>query len=207
MRTVIPFDARDPKRRLADVLTPAERDSFARAMLADVLAALDATDFEPTVIATEEPDFDVVADLRVDDRPLDPCVNDAIDAGTPVAVVMADLPLIGPEQLAALRETAGDVVLAPGRGAGTNAMLVRDPAFSVDYHGASFRDHRAIARDRGLSVGTVDSFRFATDIDERADLLEVLIHGRGRAADWLHDAGFRIETDDGRPVARRDDGG
>ena len=206
MRTVIPFDARDPKRRLSEVLSPDERASFARAMLGDVLEALDPTPLSPTVVATEPLEVDVVAPVRVDDRPLDPCVNDAIDEGTPLAVVMADLPLIGPDQLDRLRETEGDVVLAPGRGGGTNAMLVRDDAFAVDYHGASFRDHRDIAREGGLSVGTVDSFRLSTDIDERSDLLEVLIHGTGRAHDWLREAGFEIATDGGRPVARRDPG-
>ncbi len=204
MRTVIPFDARDPKRRLCDVLSPEERASFARAMLGDVLEALDATPLSATVVATEPLDMDVVAPVRIDDRPLDPCVNDVIDEGTPVAVVMADLPLIGPEQLDRLRETEGDVVLAPGRGGGTNAMLVRDDAFSVDYHGPSFRDHRDIAQERGLAVGTVDSYRLSTDIDEPSDLLEVLLHGTGRAHDWLRDGGFEIETDGGRPVARRD---
>jgi 2-phospho-L-lactate guanylyltransferase len=89
------------------------------------------------------------------------------------------------------------VVLAPGLGGGTNALVARDPAFEVDYHGASVRDHRRIARKAGLSTATVDSFRLAVDIDEPADLAEVLLHGDGAATAWLRNRG-RVETTDGR---------
>lgn len=203
MRTVIPFDAKDPKQRLSPVLDAEERAGLARAMLLDVLDAAAPTELEPTVIATAPLDFPVPVPVRVDDRPLDPCVNDAIDESTPVAVVMADLPLVESEALDRLVARSGDVVLVPGRGGGTNAMVVRDEAFSVDYHGTSFRDHEEIAHREGLTVGTVDSYRLSTDIDEPEDLLEVLLHADGRARDWLVDAGFRIETATGRPEVTR----
>jgi len=144
----------------------------------------------------------------------------------PVGIVMADLPLATPRALRRVlygdpspgtdaesdpdadRERPADVTMAPGLGGGTNALCVRDPAFRVDYHGASCRDHWATARRRGLDLATVDSFRLATDIDERADLVEVLIHGQGTAArSWLRDAGFFLVTGDGRVgVARGDPG-
>lgn len=99
---------------------------------------------------------------------------------------------------------AADVVIAPGRGGGTNALVVRDEAFRVDYHGASYRDHRRICEELGADVAVVDSFRLATDVDEPADLVEVLLHTDGRAADWLDDAGFAVETGGGRVRASRD---
>lgn len=204
MRTLLPFDARDPKSRLSPVLEPDERASFAAAMLADVLEALEPTDLSPTVVTTRSLEFDLTVPVRVDDSPLDPLVNETIEEETPVAVVMADLPLVGPAQLQTLSETPGDVVLAPGRGGGTNAMVVRDDSFSVDYHGVSIRDHREIAQDRDLTVSMVDSFRLSTDVDEPADLLEVLVHGSGRAAEWLESADFEVRVEDGRPVATRD---
>lgn len=204
MRTIIPFDSTDPKRRLSPVLSREERAAFARAMLGDVLEALEPTSLEPTVLTTDPLEMTLPVPVRIDDRPLDPLVNKAIEAGTPVAVLMADLPLLNPATVRQLQDTNGDVVLAPGRGAGTNAMVVRDDAFAVDYHGASFRDHRRIARDRGLEVGTVDSFRLSTDVDEPADLLEVLVHGEDRAATWLERAGFAVRIEEGRPAAVRD---
>ena len=41
MRVVVPFAAERPKTRLEGVLSPEERVAFARAMLADVLEALE----------------------------------------------------------------------------------------------------------------------------------------------------------------------
>jgi 2-phospho-L-lactate guanylyltransferase len=227
---LVPFDARRPKSRLADTLDERERHAFATAMLEDVLAALAALDLERTVLSTapldgaldNAPARDVP--VVVDDRPLTTAVNarlagDLVGAAEPpvpsrerpVAVVMADLPLATPGALRRLLSGARDaadrpaVTMAPGLGGGTNALCVRDPAFRVDYHGASCRDHREGARDRGLSVATVDSFRLATDVDERADLVEVLLHGEGTARAWLRDAGFELVTgEEGRVrVARR----
>ena len=138
----------------------------------------------------------------IDDRPLTAAVNGALDRigeeTSAVAIVMADLALATPAALRRLFAVGGDVAIAPGRGGGTNALVVRDPAFSVDYHGASYRDHRRIAEEAGLAVDTVDSMRLATDVDEPADLAEVLLHGRGRAREWLQDAGFGIDPSDGR---------
>lgn len=202
MRTVIPFDTTNPKTRLSPALDPGERAAFARAMLEDVLSAIEPTPLEPTVLATGQ--VDVPAPLRIDDRPLDPLVNGEIARGTPLAVVMADLALVEPAQLERLLATDGDVVIAPGQGGGTNALVVRDDAFRVDYHGVSLLDHLTIARERELSVGVIDSFRLAADVDEPDDLLEVLLHSNGRAGDWLRAAGFAVRTRDGRPVAERD---
>ncbi|WP_435176201.1 2-phospho-L-lactate guanylyltransferase [Halorussus sp. AFM4] len=219
MRVVVPYAATEPKTRLADALSADERTAFAEAMLGDVLAAVRATGREPEVLATAPVDAD--APVTVDDRPLTEAVN-AVLASTdgPVAVVMADLALATPDALDRLFDAGGDVVVAPGRGGGTNALVVRHPEFRVDYHGTSFLDHLAAAREIGASVEVIDSHRLATDVDERADLAEVLIHGGRevqraaesgrsdqRAAEspavgasyvWLREAGFELAGDDSR---------
>jgi 2-phospho-L-lactate guanylyltransferase len=194
MRVLVPFDASDPKRRLAPVFDADERRAFARAMLADVLDALDAHD--PVVVSNEP--VDVAAPVTVDERPLTEAVNAELAAETPAAVVMADLPLVTADAVARLFEPGDDVVVAPGLGGGTNALVVRHPSFRTDYHGASVRDHRRAARDLGASLATVDSFRLAVDADEPADLVEALLHGEGAAASWLRDRGARLDTADGR---------
>jgi 2-phospho-L-lactate guanylyltransferase len=213
MRVVVPFGAARPKTRLSSVLDAEERRDFARAMLDDVLATLPDR-HDPTVLATAPVDCD--APVTVDERPLTEAVNDRLPGGgrstdgtdsktrdDPVAVVMADLALATPEALERLFAPDADVVFAPGRGGGTNALVVRDPRFRVDYHGASIRDHRAIARETSLETATIDSFRLATDVDEPADLVEVLLHAEGRANAWLREAGFAVETTDGRVTATR----
>lgn len=201
MRALIPFDASNPKTRLSPLLSAAERDSIARLLLQDVLSAIEDTPLEPEIVSTAS--ISASVPVTVDDRPLDPVVNEAIEDGTPLVVLMADLGLLEGEQVQALLKTPGDLVIAPGRGGGTNALVIRDGTFRVDYHGVSFRDHLRLAEREGLSVSVVDSFRIATDVDEPEDLIEVLLHGRGEAAGWLTEAGFHIETTGGRPSIER----
>jgi 2-phospho-L-lactate guanylyltransferase len=162
--------------------------------------------------------------VTIDDRPLTSAVNEiltetlpASDDQTPtasetvhesatersegadaVAVVMADLALATTDSLRRLFSAEGEVVAVPGRGGGTNALVVRHPDFRVDYHGASIRDHRRIAREVGAEYREVDSMRLATDVDEPEDLAELLLHGESRATDWLRDAGFEVDVSDGR---------
>lgn len=203
MHVVVPFDGTDPLSRLDPVLTHAERRDFARACLEDVCGTIVATDHQPHILTTSE--LAVSWPTRVDDRPLTPAVNAILaERSAPVAVIMADLPLVEPGVIERFLDTPGDVVLAPGIGGGTNALISRHPEFRVDYHGASIRDHREqITRIDG-EYEQVDSFRLATDIDEPADLAEVLLHGRGRAHEWLVKRGFMIVTTGGRVTVERD---
>ena len=201
MRIVVPYAERRPKTRLAPALGGDERAAFARRMLADVLDAIRAAGGEPAVL-TPDP-IDVDAETVVDERALTPAVNAVLEStAEPVAVVMADLALADPDSLSRLFAAEGDVAIAPGRGGGTNALVVRDPAFRVDYHGASYLDHLAVARERGLSLTAVDSRRLATDVDEPADLVELLVHGGpeagARSREWLEAAGFSLAERDGR---------
>ncbi|WP_222919865.1 2-phospho-L-lactate guanylyltransferase [Natrinema sp. SYSU A 869] len=233
MRVVVPFAAETPKTRLESVLSPSERSRFARAMLVDVLRAIVAAGHEPTVVSTAPLELDAlklpgevaaVTAVAVDERPLSEAVNarlpgsdggnegDSADSDPdpdrdPVAVVMADLALATPDALERLLTTSADIAIAPGRGGGTNALVVRHPAFRVDYHGASYLDHREIAREVGAGLETVDSFRLATDIDEPADLVEVLVHGResDRAPARLREIGLVLDDRDGRVGVARDD--
>lgn len=203
MRFVVPHDGQEPKTRLASVLDARERSAFARAMLADVVDAVGEAGHEPQVLATAP--VEVPAPVRVDDRPLSTAVNDALArVGRPVGVVMSDLALVEPQSISRLASASGDLVVAAGRGGGTNALVVRDAGFRVDYHGASYLDHLRIARTSGLSVREVDSMRLATDVDEPTDLTEVLVHADGRATRWLRDAGFELSVDEnGRAGATR----
>ncbi|MFB6223987.1 MAG: 2-phospho-L-lactate guanylyltransferase [Haloarcula sp.] len=207
MRVVVPVSGSDPKTRLAAVLSPDERQAFTEAMLSDVLDAVMATGHEPEVISTAP--VNCAVPVTIDDRGLDPLINDLLastvdgDEET-LAVVMADLPLVTPESIERLFAPEADVVLAPGLGGGTNAFVCRHPDFRVDYHGASVRDHRRIARDVGASLTEVDSRRLATDIDEPGDLAEVLLHSDGTAAGWLEGVGFNLSLTDGRVTVCRE---
>jgi 2-phospho-L-lactate guanylyltransferase len=202
MDVFVPFDARDPNTRLADLLDAEERETVARAMLRDVLDAFDSTAHQPRVLATAE--VDCQAPVTVDDRPLTPAVNDALaSTDGPTAVVMADLALATPDALARLFAPDAGVVLAPGLGGGTNALVARDPDFRVDYHGLSYRDHREAAAAVDSDVVTVDSFRLAVDVDDPADLVEVLVHTDGHTASALRSMGVELATTDSRAAVSR----
>lgn len=204
MEVVVPFDARDPKTRLGPFLTADERRTVARTMLGDVLDALSALGVEPRVLATAPVDCD--APVSVDERPLTPAVNAVLGAADgPVGVVMADLALATPPALERLFATEGELVLAPGLGGGTNALVARHPDVRVDYHGVSYRDHCEAARAAGATVSTVDSFRLAVDVDDPADLAEVLVHGAGETPSQLRDLGIEALVESGRVTVSRSD--
>lgn len=233
MDVLVPFDAVDPNTRLGDVLSDAERTAFAEAMLADVLDTVEAAGHSPQLLTTRATERAVPE--TVDDRPLTEAVNAQLrdrtpSADAPVAVLMADLPLVTPATVRRLMDGGSvkeesveprkkesveprkeepvegepaDVTIAPGLGGGTNALVVREPSFRVDYHGASCRDHERIAGEVGASVRVVDSRRLGTDVDEPSDLAEVLLHAEGQAREWLRQAGFELATGDGRVTVRR----
>jgi 2-phospho-L-lactate guanylyltransferase len=204
MRVLVPFDAQEPNTRLDPVLDADERRGFAAAMLADVLTALRGADRDLDIQVLATAPVTVDANVSVDDRPLTPAVNAALEATeVPVAVVMADLPLTTPAAVERLFSRPADVVLAPGLGGGTNALVARHPGFRVDYHGVSCRDHREAAAAVGATVRTVDSFRLALDVDDPTDLAEVLLHSDGDAAAWLREAGFSVSAGSGRMTAER----
>ena len=216
MRSLVPFAAVDPKTRLDSELSDAERAAFARVMLRSVCRTLHAAGHKPQILATAALDTTALpadTSIIVDDRPLTTAINAQLATGVPTLIMMADLPLATPATIHRLTTTpndgdtgasdAADIVIAPGLGGGTNALVVREPAFRVDYHGASALDHRATAADLGATVRTIDSRRLATDIDEPRDLAEVLLHGDGPAREWLVDAGFELDTTDGRVDVQR----
>ena len=202
MDVLVPFAATEPKTRLAGVLRPDERADFARVMLRDVCETVAEAGGSPTVLSTAE--LDCEWPVVVDDRLLTPAVNDRLEP--PIAVVMADLALATPAALSTLFEADGEVVIAPGLGGGTNALVVRHPAFRTDYHGISVADHRRIADEIGSTVTEIESTRLAVDIDEPEDLVELDLHGDGLAATWLENAAVSIETEPtgGRATVTRD---
>jgi 2-phospho-L-lactate guanylyltransferase len=198
MRLLVPFEATRPKTRLNEVLDGDERAAFARAMLRDVLDACREAGHDPEVVATAPVAVDGEP-VAVDGRPLSTAVNARLCGDGPLGVVVADLALLTPAAVDRLVDDAADadVAIAPGRGGGTNGLVIDHPDFRVDFHGVSFRDHRRAAREVGAEVTVVDSMRLSTDVDEPADLVEVLLHGEGAAAAWL-DERFALDGGDGR---------
>jgi 2-phospho-L-lactate/phosphoenolpyruvate guanylyltransferase len=199
IEAVVPFKPVNPKSRLSSVLTKAERELFAEAMLTDVVLSLREAGCTPFILSTV-PLHCAYAEVKVSAQELNPALNSLIGSSSgPLLIIMADLPLVTPGVVRRIISTPCDVALGPGRGGGTNAIFIRDRArFHVDYYGPSFLKHRKIADEAGLSCEIVDSFLLHTDVDEKEDLVELMIHGHGKAVDFLKKCGFSLLVEKGR---------
>jgi len=71
-------------------------------------------------------------------------------------------------------------------------ILIRAPEFRTCYQGLSFPKHLACCQQAGLKAEVFESFRAGCDIDCPADLVEVLLHGRGETRALLERMGFSV---------------
>jgi 2-phospho-L-lactate guanylyltransferase len=180
-----------------------ERRLLAFAMLKDVLSAVLRHSWA-AILA--RPGLDIVEvgyDVEIVESELE--LNDALNSliaeeacrgwRQDILIVMADLALLTEKDVVGILNCEGDLVLCPGRGGGTNMILIRSPAFRACYQGLSFPRHLAFAREAGLSVTVFESFRAGCDIDEPEDLSEVLLHGRGETKALLEKLNFKLSED------------
>jgi 2-phospho-L-lactate guanylyltransferase len=204
VHAVIPFKPVNPKTRLSSLLGREEREDFARAMLTDVVGAIQNSGVVPTILSTHPFTW---SDVEV--QVIAAGLNDALNTyfkqhRDPLLLVMADLPLATPESLCRVMSTTSDIGIVPGRGGGTNVLFLKDPLrFRADFYGASYLKHWQIAGEFGCSIESIDSFRLHTDVDEREDLVEVLLHNSGRSREFLESRGFSLETEHGRVSVKR----
>jgi len=192
-------DTATAKQRLAGVLDQAARTELARAMLHDVLTALHNWEKRPAVgivtsdsYATKlaaEYGFEVIPD------PDNPGETGAIEMATRVCVergvaetlvIPADIPLIQASELEEILRQApleGSVLVPAGDGRGTNAAL-RRPAdlFPLKFGNDSFRPHHAAAQATGKPCVVLQLPGIAVDVDNPADLLQLIaLPGETRA--------------------------
>jgi 2-phospho-L-lactate/phosphoenolpyruvate guanylyltransferase len=205
VRIVVPFKFNGAKSRLGSVLTPEERKLLAFTMLRDVLDAItglgDVTILSRSGLKKKDLGLDVdilESDLELNDA-LNALIEEQASQGWPfdIFIIMADLALLTKDVVNGILDTEGDVILCPGRGGGTNMILIRSQMFRTRYCGLSFPKNVDFARKAGLKAEIYESFRAATDIDEPDDLVEVLLHGHGKTKSVLESMGFFL-SDKGR---------
>ncbi len=184
---------------------------MAFAMLKDVLSAVlgfgRATVLSRPGLDSAEIGIDVdilESELELNDA-LNSLIEEEVRRGWPsdILIVMADLAILTEEDVVGILNCDGDVVLCPGRGGGTNMILVRSPNFRVCYQGLSFPRHLAFARAAGLQVSVFESFRAGCDIDEPEDLAEALLHGKGQTKLALQSLGFALSEKGRACLVRR----
>lgn len=211
MKAIIPFKKENAKSRLGNFLSEKEREELAIRMLKDVLGAVSGSKIEEVEVLSTSSKDEIIKELKLnfglkstlkltvreDARELNEVLNDVITKEKePVLIIMADLPLATSQSINEIIEHEEEVVIAPGRNGGTNALLLRRPsAFFVSYYGISCSKHIETAERRNLSYAVYDSFFISTDIDEVEDLIELLIHGKGFSRDYLRRIGVVLQMD------------
>lgn len=196
------------KQRLSPFLAPSERFALAEAMLQDVLAALDVCNQRDHVaLVSGDPRAQQLAqqyEFEIIHDPNDPGETGAIEMATRTAierraefilVLPADIPLITAaeiEQIFSAVPPEGTVIASSASGRGTNAVLQRPPGlFPLRFGNDSFLPHLAAARATGKPVEVLKLSGIGVDIDEPADLADLLAApGKTRAQRLLH--GWRI---------------
>ena len=237
IRIVVPFKLDGAKSRLSSILEPQERRHLAIAMLGDVLKTVREFGTvtilsRPGLNAGLLRSLDSVhgvdngadngtvhdagedIDIRESDKDLNDAINELIEKEAAdgwqkdILIVMADLALLTKNDIVGIINCPGDVVLCPGRGGGTNMILINSPKFRTCYRKLSFSRHLDFARLTGLDASVFESFRASCDIDEPEDLVELLLHGRGEARRLIENMGLvlsdEVRSSTGKaPVMRR----
>lgn len=202
MKAVIPYKKASAKSRLSSVLTREEREEFVELMLNQVIDTLKKAGVETIdVLSPSKYGLENMtkANVVLDKNDLNEALNWYLgQAGEPVMIVMADLPLLSPDHIKGITSTKEDVCIVPGKGGGTNVLFIKNPSgYRVRYYGSSFLTHCSIAEKAGQDVEIYDSFLAGTDIDEPEDLVELLIHGKGAAKEYISKK-FRLDVSRGR---------
>ncbi|MDI9393930.1 MAG: 2-phospho-L-lactate guanylyltransferase [Euryarchaeota archaeon] len=204
MRAVIPYKKAGAKSRLSPVLSLQEREEFVELMLNQVIDCITEAVIENVdILSPSGYGLEAMKKARVllDEKDLNEALNSYLEEEDgPVLIVMADLPLLSPEHVKEITSTEKDICIVPGKGGGTNAIFIKNPSkYRVRYYGSSFLTHCSIAADFGQSFEIYDSFLAGTDIDEPEDLVELLIHGKGPAKDYINRK-FKLAVSRGRVI-------
>lgn len=181
------------KQRLVSVLDQTARTELAQTMLHDVVQALAEWPLRPPCALVTSDAFAVALgrqyDFEIIPDPANPGETGAIEMATEICVargvdytlvIPADIPLIHFSELQQILDQApaeGSVLAPAGDGRGTNAAF-RRPAnlFPLRFGNDSFKPHLAAAQATGKPCVVLHLPKIAVDVDNPADLSELLSH-------------------------------
>lgn len=193
----------EAKSSLSSALTPEQRQWLVLSMLEDVINAVhQAPSISGAIVVSPDKKVLSFARLHGAEGVIEPgsglnealkiAIRHSISKGADsVLIVPADLPLlknIDIENIIAMASAPKDVVIAPSKARGTNALFLRPPdLINLRFGGESFPLHLKEASQAGVKPRIYRSPTTATDIDEVADLLSIETLGHGtRTHEFLH---------------------
>ena len=180
------------KQRLSKILSSEERRDFFSAMLEDVLSMMVKIDFfEKIILATNCPHTISIAgrhgithfETGPDDglsQAAGETVNHLLENGIrDMFLIPADIPLITEEEInSAIKAhpSAPSLTIIPSRDKlGSNCLLLSPPSrMPLKFGPDSYFRHLEIAKINGLKINPMELPGFGLDIDEPADLFELL---------------------------------
>jgi 2-phospho-L-lactate guanylyltransferase len=192
------------KQRLSGLLDEEERKALFKAMVEDVLTAVEAcTEVDQIVVVTDD---HAVAELvrgygaEVRPEPQQPGLIEAVtesgvqlaDEGVDVMIFLpGDVPLVSADELAVVLEGFGageapEFLIVPAADlGGSNCVVVSPPdCMTFGFGEDSFRRHLAIARDLGINPMVAKLPGIGLDVDTPDDLqaLQALVEQDGQAS-------------------------
>tara|TARA_Y100001960_G_scaffold270508_1_gene296650 strand:- start:1298 stop:1990 length:693 start_codon:yes stop_codon:yes gene_type:complete len=210
MWAIVPIkDFTDAKGRLSKVLTPAERESLARAMFQDVLDALmETSGLDGIAVMTRDIDAQsLCADMgfRVLTEERNEGQTTAVMTASQslrqegvegVLTIPGDVPLVSPKDIEVVLDKhlgAPSMTIVPARDyQGSNCVVCSPPGFvPLRFGDNSFYPHLDAAKRVGITPVVVELPNLALDIDTPEDL-EILIGEtvRSRTQEHLLEAGI-----------------
>src|SRR5467141_381352 len=199
------------KKRLIGVLTPEERFALAGAMLADTIRAVRGvrcadkifvvTNYAPVMRIAEENRWEILREDRQisESHSVDAASKICEQRGvTALLRLPLDVPLVQAsdiDDLLAVECEDRALVIVPSRdGIGTNAILRMPPALFPSHFGnESYAKHVGEAERVGARVILRRNARLEMDVDDEADLLELLKYDLSGTVTgrWLRESGVQ----------------
>ena len=199
------------KTRLSPTLTPLERENLLKAMLIDVIGVLKQKVSDVVVISSDEDVLEFVDNIGVvtlkekGTTDLNGALMQAVKWCSKlvdqVLIVPSDVPLMKVEhvdKIIKMGETA-DMVIAPAKGGGTNALLCPVNGMEMKFGECSFFKHLKEAESHKWPYAVFDSFYMSLDVNTAEDLGEIMLHGTDtETRNFLKSSGLEVLANHGR---------
>jgi 2-phospho-L-lactate guanylyltransferase len=194
-------DFKDAKQRLSPALSLRQRSGLARAMLSDVLRVLSAARRPERVVVftasaeaaqmARQYNFDILEETQVKGHSaaVNQVLNELSASASHILALAADLPILRPEDVDRVFESATSAVtLVSSRdGTGTNAVLFVSPArIRMEYGEGSLQRHLASAASARLEASVLHVPGIEFDLDTPEDLRLFLSQHAPESAAWRY---------------------
>ncbi len=180
---------KNAKTRLSPFLSENERKELLKVMLKDVTCSLKKYVDKLIIISHDENVLKYSKKLGLsilkenNNSNLNKALKQAMDycfnKTKKVIITPSDIPLIVKTNIQTLINSSKktDFIIAPSKGGGTNALIMKPHAIKPQFGQFSYKKHINMAKNENLTPQTHDSFFISLDINTIEDLGEILIHG------------------------------